>query len=68
MSKKPKTRFKNRFVDIRFEGESKVCRRAITIGDKDINHISYLQPKVQEILGLSLDLTIYNLECWIMEI
>jgi hypothetical protein len=68
MNKKTKTRFKNRFVDSKFQGESKVCRRAITIKDKDKNHRSYLQPKVQEILGLSLDLTIYNLECWIMEI
>jgi hypothetical protein len=66
MSKKTKTRFKNKFVEIKFQGERKVCRRVITIRDKDINHRSYLQPKVQEILGLSLDLTIYSLECWIV--
>jgi hypothetical protein len=36
------------------------CRREVTIRVWDRNHRSYLQLKVQEVFGLSLDSTIYS--------
>jgi hypothetical protein len=59
-----KARFKYKFVaNTKFQGESRAHRKEITIGNRDKNHKSYFQQKVQNILGLLLVLTIYNLKC-----
>jgi hypothetical protein len=67
--KKTKVRFKSRFANTKIQGESRTCKRRITIRNREKNHRLFLQPKVQKILGLLLDLIlIYISKCWIKEI
>jgi hypothetical protein len=67
--KKTKVRCKSKFANTKFQGESRTCKKGITIRNRDKNHKSFLQPKVQKILELLLDLIlIYISKCWIKEI
>jgi hypothetical protein len=55
------TKSTNRSIETTSQGESRICKRMITIINKDKNHILDLQPNYQIVFRLSLDpRSIYN--------